>query len=92
MTSSGSFFAVLLADQPDVCFEIIAATFLPNSKFMAGATQPTGRDVIPAHNESAGVQSAWEDAKSQLGERDRLVVVVDNRTDAADRIRSLETI
>ena len=87
MTSIVSFlltgFAILLAVPAATFFvEIIAATFRSRDAFMV--EKPRDQRVavlIPAHNESAGLQPTLEDAKSQLGERDRLLVVVDNCTD-----------
>ncbi|SHM85235.1 Glycosyltransferase, catalytic subunit of cellulose synthase and poly-beta-1,6-N-acetylglucosamine synthase [Bradyrhizobium lablabi] len=37
--------------------------------------------IVPAHNESAGIVPTIEDIKSQLGSRDRLIVVADNCSD-----------
>jgi cellulose synthase/poly-beta-1,6-N-acetylglucosamine synthase-like glycosyltransferase len=37
--------------------------------------------LVPAHNEGAGLRPTLLDLKSQLGERDRLIVVADNCTD-----------
>ncbi|WP_213773857.1 glycosyltransferase family 2 protein [Bradyrhizobium sp. dw_78] len=37
--------------------------------------------VVPAHNESSGIVPTLQDALSQLGARDRLIVVADNCTD-----------
>src|SRR6185437_7691862 len=87
MTSIGSFlltgFATLLAVPTATFFlEIIAATFLPRR--MLVEREPRSRRIavlIPAHNESAGLQPTLEDVKSQLCERDRLIVVADNCTD-----------
>src|SRR6185437_4749023 len=87
MTSIGSFLltlcAVLLAVPTAMYFiEVLAATLLPGRAPVAG--EPRSRRIavlIPAHNESAGLQPTLEDVKSQLGERDRLIVVADNCTD-----------
>ena len=87
MTSIGSFlltgFAALLAVPTAMFFlEILAATFLPRRTRVAG--EPRSRRIavlIPAHNEGAGLQPTLEDVKSQLGEKDRLIVVADNCTD-----------
>jgi cellulose synthase/poly-beta-1,6-N-acetylglucosamine synthase-like glycosyltransferase len=87
MTSIGSFllsgFAALLAVPTATFFlEIVAATFLPRRKLVAG--EPRSRRIavlIPAHNESAGLQPTLEDVKSQICESDRLIVVADNCTD-----------
>jgi cellulose synthase/poly-beta-1,6-N-acetylglucosamine synthase-like glycosyltransferase len=87
MTSIGSFlltgFAALLAVPTTTFFlEIIAATLLPGRTFITG--EPRSRRIavlIPAHNESAGLQPTLEDVKSQICESDRLIVVADNCTD-----------
>ena len=87
MTSIGSFLltgcaALLAVPTATFCLEILAATFLPGRTLVAG--EPRSRRIavlIPAHNESAGLQPTLEDVKGQLGERDRLVVVADNCID-----------
>jgi cellulose synthase/poly-beta-1,6-N-acetylglucosamine synthase-like glycosyltransferase len=87
MTSIGSFLltgcAVLLALPTAIyILEILAATLLPGGTRRAGELRRQRLAVlIPAHNESAGLQPTVEDIKNQLGARDRLIVVADNCTD-----------
>jgi cellulose synthase/poly-beta-1,6-N-acetylglucosamine synthase-like glycosyltransferase len=66
------------------CFEIIAAVLLPQpriSKKTASQERCRVGVLIPAHNESTGLRPTIENVKSQLGPRDRLLVVADNCTD-----------
>jgi cellulose synthase/poly-beta-1,6-N-acetylglucosamine synthase-like glycosyltransferase len=87
MTSIGSFLltgcaALLAVPAATFLLEILAATFLRGPTLVTAERRSRRIAVlIPAHNESAGLQPTLEDVKSQLGERDRLVVVADNCTD-----------
>lgn len=59
--------------------EIIGA-FLPLRTAPAGAAGPL-TVIIPAHNESDGIEPTLDDAKHQLRASDRLLVVADNCDD-----------
>src|ERR1035437_9973859 len=78
-------FAALLAVPTAVfLFEVLAASFLPKRERIFDAEpDPRGRVavLIPAHNESVGLQPTLADVKSQLRAGDRLLVVADNCTD-----------
>ena len=77
-------FAAFLAIPSTVLFlEVIAATFLPNReiKFVEPSRRKRIAVLVPAHNESSGLQPTLADLKSQLRQGDRLVVVADNCTD-----------
>jgi glycosyltransferase involved in cell wall biosynthesis len=87
MTSIGSFLltgcaAVLAVPTTTYFLEILAAILLPIPARTAGEARSQGIAVlVPAHNESVGLQPTLEDVKSELGERDRLIVVADNCSD-----------
>ena len=77
-------FAAFLAIPSTVLFlEVIAATFLPNReiKFVEPSRRKRIAVLVPAHNESIGLQPTLADLKSQLRQGDRLVVIADNCTD-----------
>jgi cellulose synthase/poly-beta-1,6-N-acetylglucosamine synthase-like glycosyltransferase len=62
--------------------EIIAAFFSAPKQLTAQHRGSTRVAVlVPAHNEGAGLRPTLLDLKSQLGKRDRLIVVADNCTD-----------
>ncbi len=66
------------------CLEIIAAITLSNRKLAVRADHSSRRRVavlVPAHNESTGLQPTLADINSQLLPGDRLLVVADNCTD-----------
>jgi cellulose synthase/poly-beta-1,6-N-acetylglucosamine synthase-like glycosyltransferase len=64
--------------------EIIAA-LVPNDRRSTGGPENSRRHnvgvLVPAHNESLGLQPTLEDIKRQLQHDDRLLVVADNCTD-----------
>jgi len=78
-------FAALLAVPTAVLFfEVLAASFLPKREVAICAQLDQRRRIavlIPAHNESIGLQPTLADVKSQLRAGDRLLVVADNCTD-----------
>ena len=64
--------------------EILAAIALPKQKLILDSDahlRGTVAVLVPAHNESVGLQPTLADIKSQLRSRDRLLVIVDNCTD-----------
>ena len=62
--------------------EVIAASLLPQQDD-GGVGERRARIavIVPAHNESIGLQPTLDDLKSQLRSGDRLLVVADNCTD-----------
>src|ERR1035437_3180080 len=78
-------FAAVLAVPTEVfLFEVLAASFLPKRGLNFDAEpDPRGRVavLVPAHNESVGLQPTLADLKSQLNSGDRLLVVADNCND-----------
>src|ERR1035437_1185131 len=78
-------FAALLAVPTAVfLFEVLAASFLSKAELIFDAEpDPRGRVavLVPAHNESVGLQPTLADLKSQLRSGDRLLVVADNCSD-----------
>src|ERR1019366_7697322 len=78
-------FAALLAVPTAVfLFEVLAASFLSKAELIFDA-EPDHRGrvagLVPAHNESVGLQPPLADLKSQLNSGDRLLVVADNCND-----------
>lgn len=73
--------AILLAPALIFFVECIASVFLGSG---ARRTRPDGVSLlvlIPAHDESQGIGATIADVRSQLGPRDRIVVIADNCTD-----------
>lgn len=71
-----------------LCIECCAA-LIPSRKKKQTIVpwgQPRVAVLIPAHNEAVGIGVTLEGVQSQLGEGDRLVVVVDNCTDDTAQI------
>jgi cellulose synthase/poly-beta-1,6-N-acetylglucosamine synthase-like glycosyltransferase len=75
--------ATLLAIPTVVFFlEVLAGCFLPKrDRFQDNHRTKRTAVLIPAHNESSGLQPTLDDVSRQLRNSDRLVVVADNCTD-----------
>jgi cellulose synthase/poly-beta-1,6-N-acetylglucosamine synthase-like glycosyltransferase len=77
--------AVLLAVPSTLFFiEIVAAIALPQKAYPMSRWDGPRRRVavlVPAHNESAGIQPTLADIKAQMRAGDRLLVVADNCAD-----------
>lgn len=67
------------------CFSALRPPKQPHDK-PSGARIPRIAVLIPAHNEAEGIQATIESVKSQLLERDELVVVADNCTDSTAEV------
>jgi cellulose synthase/poly-beta-1,6-N-acetylglucosamine synthase-like glycosyltransferase len=79
----GGFIALLAIPSAGLLLEVIAASFLPHREinFVEHRRRDRIAVIVPAHDESSGIQPTLEDIKSQLRQGDRLVVVADNCTD-----------
>jgi cellulose synthase/poly-beta-1,6-N-acetylglucosamine synthase-like glycosyltransferase len=70
------------------CIEVLAAFFL-QPHILSRRFEPARPRIgvlVPAHNESAALTPTIENVKSQLRERDRLLVVADNCSDDTSAI------
>jgi cellulose synthase/poly-beta-1,6-N-acetylglucosamine synthase-like glycosyltransferase len=66
------------------CIEIVAAVMLPQRQLLLvpkNSLRPRIAVLVPAHNESVGLQSTLDDIRAQLHLGDRVLVVADNCTD-----------
>jgi cellulose synthase/poly-beta-1,6-N-acetylglucosamine synthase-like glycosyltransferase len=82
--------AVTLLVPTLVLFIECAAALLPErTQPDAGSDGPTTVVLVPAHDESAGIQATLESLKAGLGTKQRILVVADNCSDdTAERARA----
>jgi cellulose synthase/poly-beta-1,6-N-acetylglucosamine synthase-like glycosyltransferase len=75
--------ALLVVPVLTFCVEIIAAHFASSAAAVSFSRRinPRVAVLVPARNESTGILRTLKDIQSQLGPRDRLVVIADNCTD-----------
>lgn len=72
---------VLLVPVLTCTIEIVAG-LLPRRRSAQSASRPDLAILVPAHQEETGIAATLADLHPQLAEKDRLVVIADNCTDA----------
>jgi cellulose synthase/poly-beta-1,6-N-acetylglucosamine synthase-like glycosyltransferase len=70
--------------------EVAAAVYGRRVVFRTSGTRTPVAILIPAHNEEGGISATLRSIAPQLEERDRLIVVADNCTDATRHIAEAE--